>query len=106
MGFKRLLPENETEFIEEMKKEGIINTRWLSEERGYIGLSEYVFTIGVVFGIDRTGYAGRWCFPKEIYQEAIVSFFEWDGLDDPKGDWVKYKGKNGEYSNPNIKEIY
>jgi hypothetical protein len=66
--------------------------------RGVCGLYKFLFTIGLVYGCDATGYAGRWCYPS--MGTALESFFKWDGVGDPPGPWIKYKGRGGEYSNP------
>jgi hypothetical protein len=35
--------------------------------------------------------------------ECVINYFTWDGVDDPRGPWVKHKGHE-EYTNPELKE--
>ena len=37
----------------------------------------FIFTVGVCYGIDQTGYRGRFCF--DTYQNAMLFLDEWDG---------------------------
>ena len=68
-------------------------------ERGICGLYNFMFTTGLVIGITKTSYTGRYCFPSKT--EAIKAIRSWDGTGDPIGDWIKYKGYPDERSNPN-----
>lgn len=70
--------------------------------RGVCAVIRMVYTVGLCYGLDKTGYRGRYCY--ETLQEAISALALWDGTGDPPGDWIKHKGRV-EYSNPNyIKE--
>lgn len=73
--------------------------------RGFCGIMEFVFTIGVCEGLDSLGYEGRWCYPKHIAAEAVIALLTWDGADDPAGKWVKYKGRTGERYHPDDEHI-
>lgn len=64
------------------------------EGRGVCGVMKFMFTYGLVYGIDMMGYKGRWCFGSEI--EAVYALDTWTGIGDPKGRWLKYKGEGGE----------
>lgn len=66
--------------------------------RGLCGLFQFLFTVGLVYGIDEGGYKGRWCYP--TLDEARIALKYWDGAQDPIGNWIKYKGEDGERSNP------
>ena len=54
---------------------------------GYQGMREidgmvcatmrFLFTVGVCYGIDETGYRGRFCF--DSYQNAELFLKDWDG---------------------------
>lgn len=68
--------------------------------RGVCGLHRFVFTSGLVYGLDETGYSGRYCY--ETIYEARVALQNWNGVNDPSGDWIKHKGEAGEWSNPNL----
>jgi hypothetical protein len=68
--------------------------------RGWCGLSRQIFTVGIVYGIDSSGYVGRYCFPS--YADAKEALENWDGAGDPSGNWIKHKGGTGEYRNPTL----
>lgn len=85
----KLTPEIQ-EFLE---KEGFTQLREV-EGRGICGIMRFMFTIGLVYGLDTTGYRGRWCYDNVIEPTAALSI--WDGKDDPIGNWIKYKGQDGE----------
>jgi hypothetical protein len=71
----------------------------LREINGLIcGLYRYIFTIGLVVGLDEYGYKYRYCYENRI--DAIVDIAEWDGKGHPSGDWIKRKGEGGDISNP------
>jgi hypothetical protein len=69
---------------------------------GICSLMTFAFTTGLVIGMNDVGYKGRYCFSSK--EEASQSLKEWDGVGDPPGNWIKYKGYGGERSNPNYKE--
>jgi hypothetical protein len=58
-----------------------------------------MFTTGLVVGLDRIGYDGRYCY--ESHADAISALKDWHGVGDPSGGWIKYKGVGGDRSNPN-----
>lgn len=62
--------------------------------RGLCGLYRFIFTTGLVTGLDSTGYSGRYCYSSKA--DALKALESWDGQEDPSGDWIKYKGKGGE----------
>lgn len=64
--------------------------------RGICGVSPFIFTVAVVYGIDEYSYEGRWCYATKA--EALSGLREWDGVGDPSGEWIKYKGRGGERS--------
>jgi hypothetical protein len=63
------------------------------------GLKRFIFTTGLVVGLDMFGYEGRYCF--ENLSDATEALLTWDGTGHPSGNWIKYKGQSGEFSNPN-----
>lgn len=67
--------------------------------RGICGTHRFIFTVGLCYGIDSVGYEGRYCF--ENMADAKEALMIWDGVSDPDGDWIKHKGRGGEYPNPN-----
>jgi hypothetical protein len=70
--------------------------------RGVCGVLKYLFTWGLTYGLDEGGYSGRWCYNNPV--EPVVFLNEWDGIGDPKGLWIKYKGEGGERSNPLLED--
>jgi hypothetical protein len=69
------------------------------EGRGICGLRNFMFTIGLCYGLTEHDYAGRFCYPRPFTMDAIEAIKTWDGKGDPPGNWVKHKGAT-EYSNP------
>lgn len=63
-------------------------------DRGMCGLMRFLFTTGLVIGMDEISYAGRYCYHTE--EEARQALKAWDGKEDPPGNWIKYKGRGGE----------
>jgi hypothetical protein len=45
------------------------------------GLMQFMFTVGLCYGIDRTGYTGRYCFSSLEY--ALGFYYHWDGKTPP-----------------------
>jgi hypothetical protein len=72
--------------------------------RGLCGIRRFLFTYGLVYGIDSMGYKGRWCYDNLV--TAFIALEQWSGEGDPAFDWIKYKGEGGERSNPINKDEY
>ena len=53
------------------------------------GIQDYMFTAGVVIGIDPVGWRTRFCY--ETRAEAEQTLAAWDGNGDPPGNWIKQK---------------
>ena len=66
---------------------------------GICGLRSFIFTTGLIIGMNEIGYFGRYCY--KTSQEASDALKSWDGSGDPPGNWIKYKGHEGERENPN-----
>jgi len=82
-----------------LEDEGYFGLR-IVEGRGICGLYKFIFTVGLCEGIYTDGinsWEGRWCFEHAHIQDALLALILWDGKEDPKGRWLKYKGKKGEY---------
>jgi len=56
-----------------------------------IGLSDFIFTIGLCYGLDESGYKGRYCYPRESRADAYLAVREWNGIGTPSGNWVAHK---------------
>jgi len=80
---------------EQLEEEGYVDIREVPG-RGICGIRKFLFTWGLIYGLDETGFKGRWCYNN--YVEPVIYLREWDGEGDPKGNWIKYKGEGGERS--------
>lgn len=90
----------ETKLINNLEQEGYFNLREVDGKM--CGLYRFLFTTGLVVGIDAYGYQGRYCYSTTL--EARDALTHWDGKGDPSGEWIKYKGEEGERSR--IKDKY
>jgi len=84
--------------LDYLKSEGYYEIKEINS-KGICGLMDFMFTTGLVIGMDRMGYFGRYCY--KTRQEALNALNSWDGSGDPPGNWIKYKGSGGERENPN-----
>jgi len=46
------------------------------------GVMRFLYTCGVCYGLDETGYVGRYCF--DTHQNACLFLKDWDGLKTPQ----------------------
>jgi hypothetical protein len=79
-----------------LEKEGYYNIKEIPN-KGLCALYRFAFTTGLVIGIHSIGYIGRYCY--QLHADAVKAINEWDGVGDPSGNWIKYKGEGGERSN-------
>ena len=56
------------------------------------GIQSFMFTYGLVLGLDHWGYRTRFCFPSKA--EAVAALKDWDGEGFPPGFWIKQKPEN------------
>lgn len=63
----------------------------------WAAIGRYLFTYGLVVGIDERSYRTRFCY--RLRQDAEMALEDWDGTGDPPGKWIKEKGEI-ERSNP------
>lgn len=70
--------------------------------RGLCGISPMLFTVGIVVGITEDSYVGRYCYPS--MEQAVKGLIEWDGVGDPPGEWIKWKGAGGDRAR--VKDVY
>lgn len=66
------------------------------EGRGIVGIQRFIYTTAIVYGLNEDSYEGRWCYHTQW--DAVAALKEWNGVGDPSGEWIKYKGKGGERS--------
>lgn len=89
------------EFEKELKSQGYYEATEVPD-RGICAIMPFMYTYGLCYGIDETGYVGRYCYSNAY--EALLALKAWDGEGDPIGNWIKHKGKI-EYSNPNYESV-
>lgn len=88
------------EVIESLSQEHYYDLK-VTPGRGICGLRDFIFTTGLCYGLDETGYAGRYCYHTE--KEAEDALHVWNGADNPTGNWIKHKTRNKDLHNPNYK---
>lgn len=54
-------------------------------------VQRFMFTVGVVTGLDDFGYRCRWCYTS--YLAASQALAHWSGKGNPPGVWIKQKGR-------------
>lgn len=57
------------------------------------GLLGFMFTTGLMVGLDSEGYERRYCY--EHQEDALAALAVWDGTGHPSGPWIKLKGMLG-----------
>lgn len=80
-----------------LEEEGYKDLR-IIEGKGICGIRAFIYTAGLCYGLDETGYKGRYCYPYEKVHQLAFAYKTWTGKGDPSGDWVKHKGQT-EYTN-------
>lgn len=73
------------------------DTRLLTEgpyAGNYVHTAAMVYTVGVMVSDGKGNPVCRWCY--NTYTEAQRALSAWAGRGDPPGNWIKYKGRDGE----------
>lgn len=77
--------------------EDYTHLRWLKNDKGedvLCGLGRFIYTVGLVIGLDETGYFGRYCF--EHHRDALEELLKLEklpsNLKEMGGNWIKFKG--------------
>ena len=65
---------------------------------GICGVQRFLYTGGLVVGLDFDSYRGRYCY--ETVEQALQALAAWDGAGDPPGKWIKYKAADQERLGP------
>lgn len=86
-----------TQFRSFLQSQGYYNVVEV-EGRGICATQKFMFTTGLVYGLNQYSYKGRYCY--ETKQEAETALKHWDGENHPLGMWIKHKGYGIEESNP------
>ena len=72
------------------------------KDRRWIGLDcTFIYTTGLVVGLNEFGYDYRYCYEK--YRDALIAVSQYEGEGDPIGPWIKRKGEGGEKMGPGAK---
>jgi len=82
-----------------LEKEGYHKVRYI-EGKGWVGLRRMAFTVGLFYGLDKTGYVGRYCYSNASDAEEDIE--NWTGEEDPEGEWIKHKGYGINLSNSKL----
>lgn len=90
------------QLIEVLTNEGYF---FLREVDGQVcGLHQYVFTCGLVVGLNESSYERRYCYENRF--DAVLAFAAWNGKEHPSGPWIKlkgrYQGKGVDMLNPEL----
>lgn len=85
------------QFNQLLQSEGYTHIKFI-EGLGYCGLKRFIFTTGLCYGLNETGFEGRWCYEKLSDAKEALKTLTTVGPDDEH--WIKYKGIMGEWSNP------
>lgn len=81
-----LLGEEHREFFEDM---GYAHVCRLNGK--IVGLGPFIYTVGIVVGMDETGYECRYCYHNAA--DAQAALFKWMTSDDAEpSDYIKRKG--------------
>jgi len=81
-----LLPDDQVKFYEDMGYRGVVR---LNGE--IVGLSQFIFTCGILVGMDETGYKHRYCYHDANAASAALIRWIIEGGDEPSG-YIKRKG--------------
>lgn len=84
-------------FIADMKANGYQYIQKLQNGE-WIGVAQFIYTTGLCVGLNEFSYRGRYCYAN--VRDALFDASTWDGIGDPPGPWIKYKGEDGERMNP------
>lgn len=88
-----------SDVLELAKREGYRHVRVMPTGE-VVALWPFIFTVGLIVGIDETGYRTRFCYRNA--REAMQAIYTWDGRGDPPGYWVKEKSRLGDRHNPRL----
>ena len=81
-----------------LTEQGYTDLRMI-EGRGLCGIRRFIFTTGLVYGLNMAGYEGRYCYPDKLSAKNALE--QWDGVDHPDDDdWIKNKGHGIDIINP------
>lgn len=85
------------EFVITMRQNGYSYVHKLQNGE-WLGVAQFIYTCGLCVGLTEYSYRGRYCYAN--VRDALFDASTWDGVGDPPGPWIKYKGEDGERMNP------
>lgn len=88
--------------IARLEAEGYISIRMLPNGK-MAGLMQFMFTLGLVVGLDEHGHEYRYCY--EHMLDAAKDLATCDSEGDPAGAWIKHKGRGIDRLNPKIEHL-
>lgn len=91
------MPDLTQQLKELLESDGYYNIKEIPG-KGVCANQKFAFTIGIVYGIKKWGYVGRYCYSSK--QEAEIALKHWTGEGHPPGLWIKHKGAYVEELNP------
>lgn len=83
-----------------LKENGYVEIREVPNV-GICALRGFMFTVGLVVGLDENSFRYRYCYPHKNAGDAVGALRAWDGTGDPLGNWIKKKGDGFDETNPN-----
>lgn len=66
----------------------------------WLGVRPQIYTWSLCRAIDESGHGTRYCY--EHLLDALTDLLDWDGADDPRGAWIKKKGRGVDALNPTL----
>ncbi|MGY5853599.1 MAG: hypothetical protein RTU92_08555 [Candidatus Thorarchaeota archaeon] len=73
--FAVLFPEVKREVMRNVLENPYTNLRYINGM--FCGVQRFAYTVGVCFGLDESGYKGRFCFDSEMNADYFLH--DWDG---------------------------
>lgn len=91
--------------LKNLEENGYSAARLLPGTGEVAALFEFIFTTGLIVGIDEFHYARRYCYERRM--DAAAALAAWDGIGDPPGLWIveKPSGRQGPGSDRKAREM-
>ena len=93
------LSDFDPEYIRYLGTQGFREFR-VCGDAGLCGLPRFLFTAGLVVGLEPIGYQRRYCYETAVEAQAALTL--WDGSAHPSGPWIVCKGAGVHLLNPNF----
>lgn len=95
------MADSDNDLIDILRKEGYTALMNIPSQ-GICGIYKFMFTYGLVVGLQRDTYDRRYCY--KTYEEALIALCIWSGEEEhPQGDWIKCKGSCGDITKKDLK---